>query len=255
MADRIDTATGIAGRRALVTGGGSGIGRATALRLAASGAEVVVAGRRREALEETAELDPDGRIAIAPMDLTDAGSIAAALAECDGRFDILVNSAAIYESHELLEMTDADWNRTIQTNLVGLMLVSRAVATEMVGQGGGSIVNVSSISAYVGDRSDRVAHYCASKGGVIGYTRQAAIELADKGVRVNAVLPGTIDTDMLEGWKQDPAGLAAWTTANIPLNRVGRPAEVAAVCHFLSSADATYISGSLFVVDGGMLDL
>jgi NAD(P)-dependent dehydrogenase (short-subunit alcohol dehydrogenase family) len=255
MAERIDTSIGIAGRRALVTGGGSGIGRATAVRLAASGAEVVVAGRRREALEETAGLDPDGRIAVAPMDLTDADSIAAALAEGGGPFDILVNSAAIYESHDLLEMTDEDWNRTIQTNLVGLMLVSRAVATDMVERGSGSIVNVSSVSAFVGDRSDRVAHYCASKGGVIGYTRQAAIELADKGVRVNAVLPGTIDTDMLEEWKEDSAGLAAWTAANVPMNRVGRPEEVAAVCHFLSSADAACITGSLFVVDGGMLDL
>lgn len=255
MAERIDTSTGIAGRRALVTGGGSGIGRATALRLARSGAEVVVAGRRREALEETAGLDPAGRIAVAPMDLTDADSIATALAEGGGPFDILVNSAAIYESHDLLEMTDADWNRTIQTNLVGLMLVSRAVAAEMVERGGGCIVNVSSISAFVGDRSDRVAHYCASKGGVIGYTRQTAIRLAGKGVRVNAVLPGTIDTDMVDEWKQDPAGLAAWTAANIPMNRMGTPEEVAAVCHFFCSADAAYITGSLYVVDGGMLDL
>jgi NAD(P)-dependent dehydrogenase (short-subunit alcohol dehydrogenase family) len=255
MTERIDTSTGIAGRRALVTGGGSGIGRATALRLAESGAEVVVAGRRREALEETAGLGPDGRIAVATMDLTDAGSIAAALAEGGGAFDILVNSAAIYESHDLLEMTDADWNRTIQTNLVGLMLVSRAVATAMVERGGGCIVNVSSISAFVGDRSDRVAHYCASKGGVIDYTRQAATELADKGVRVNAVLPGTIDTDMVTEWKKDPAGLAAWTAANIPMNRMGTPEEVAAVCHFLSSADAASITGALYVVDGGMLDL
>lgn len=255
MAERIDTSIGIAGRRALVTGGGSGIGRATALRLARSGAEVVVAGRYVDGLEETAGLDPDGRIRVAPMDVTDADSIAAALAAGGGPFDILVNNAGIYESHDLLEMTDEEWNRTIQTNLVGLMLVSRTVAAEMVERGGGSIVNISSISAFVGERSERVAHYCASKGGVIDYTRRLAAQLAEEGVRVNAVLPGTIDTDMVAEWKEDPAGLAEWTAANIPMNRMGRPEEIAAACHFLSSADAAHITGSLFVVDGGMLDL
>lgn len=255
MAGRIDTSTGIAGRRALVTGGGSGIGRATALRLARSGAEVVVVGRYREGLEETAGLDPDGRIAAVSMDVADADSVAAALAEAGGPFDLLVNCAGIYKSHDLLEMTDEDWDRTIQTNLVGLVTVTRAVAPGMVERGGGSIVNISSISAFIGERSYGVAHYCASKGGVIDYTRQAAVELADVGVRVNAVLPGTIDTDMVAEWKLDPAGLAEWTAANVPMNRMGRPEEIAAACHFLCSADAAQISGAMYVVDGGMLDL
>jgi len=248
----------LAGKTAVVTGGGSGIGRVTALRFCAEGARVVVVGRSRDRLDET--------VALTTAVGGDAAALAGDVGDPDtarriddliddrfgGRLDVLVNCAGLYELTPALDVTPGDWERTISANLRGPFLLSRSAAARMGTQGGGSIVNVSTTNSIVGDPDVGIAAYAASKGALNGLTRQAGVELAERGVRVNAVLPGVVDTAILDRWRESGVDVEAWLRDLVPLGRIGKPEEIADVILFLASDDARYVTASLIVVDGGM---
>jgi NAD(P)-dependent dehydrogenase (short-subunit alcohol dehydrogenase family) len=245
----------LTGRAVVITGGGSGIGRATALRLAAEGARVFLVGRRAEKLEQTAEAvaHAGGEAGSLAADLCEPGAandvIEAALAWAGG-LDILVNCAGSFPSAPFPELADEDWRDAIETNLAAPMRLSRA-AVPALKTARGAIVNVSSINAVMGDALSQCSHYSAAKAGLLGLTRQLAVELAPE-IRVNAVVPGAVDTPMLDGWNDNPADMTAWLERFVPLLRIATPDEIAAVIAFLGSGDAGYMTGASIPVDGGM---
>jgi NAD(P)-dependent dehydrogenase (short-subunit alcohol dehydrogenase family) len=244
------------GRVAVITGGGSGIGRATALRLAREGAAVFVGGRRQEALDGTvaAAEDAGGRAGALAVDLREreaAGRLVEAAATWGGRLDAAISCAGTFPSAPFSELSDDDWEEALAINLSAPMRVSRA-ATPHLAQHGGVLVSVSSINAYLGDLLSECGHYSAAKAGLIGLTRQLAVELAPKGIRAVGVAPGGVDTDMLEGWNDDPADMRSWLDRFVPLGRLAAPQEIASVIAFLVSDDASYLTGQVLLVDGGM---
>jgi NAD(P)-dependent dehydrogenase (short-subunit alcohol dehydrogenase family) len=242
----------LAGRRALITGGASGIGLACARRLLAEGAAAVLLDRRADALASAAG------IGAAPVacDIRDPGAVAAAVARAAGLLggpaDVLVNSAGVYRIAPLLDLTPREWDDVLAVNLRGTFLAGRAVAAALIEAGlPGAIVNISSTAGLVADASEPSAHYNASKAGVLALTRQMAAEWAPHGIRANAVCPGVIDTPMLR-LMDDPAAGAAYLQAGVPQRRLGSADEVAAVIVFLVSDDASYLTGAAVPVDGGI---
>jgi meso-butanediol dehydrogenase/(S,S)-butanediol dehydrogenase/diacetyl reductase len=246
----------VAGRVALVTGGGSGIGRATAKRLADEGGAVFVVGRRVEPLDETVSAirRGGGSAERAALDLTDRAAAAEAVnaaVKWGGRLDILVNCAGAFPYAPFPEaMTDQDWDAALEINLNAPMRLCRA-ACPALKAARGSIVNVSSINAVMGDDVSKCAHYSAAKAGLLGFTRQLAAELAPE-VRVNGVAPGAVDTPMLVGWMDDAKERQAWIDRYVPLKRLTRPEEIASVIAFLASDDASTVTGATIMADGGM---
>jgi len=246
---------GLKGKVALITGGGSGIGRATALRLASEGAKVFLIGRRADRIEGVvAEVEAaGGRASCLSVDLAaeDCGSRAVEAAVAwGGGLDVLVNAAGTFPYTPVHELSDADWNEAIAINLSGVMRMCRAAAGAM-GESGGAIVNISSTNAVMGDKVSCCSAYSAAKAGQLGLTKQFAAELAPA-IRVNAILPGPIDTEMLEGWLDDPDERAAWMERYIPMDRLAHADEVASAVAFLASRDGGYITGVVLPVDGGM---
>lgn len=244
------------GTVAVVTGGGTGIGRATALRLGREGASVLVAGRRPEKLAETIEEieRSGGHASSLALDLREretAQRLIAAALEWKGGLDAVVNAAGTFPSAPFAELPDPEWDEAIEINLAAPMRVARA-AVPALRQRGGTIVNVSSISAVIGDEVSQCAHYSAAKAGLIGLTRQLAVELAPFGIRVNCVAPGAVATPMLEGWNDGPGEMRDWLARYVPLRRIAQPEEVAGAIAFLLSDDASYITGETLMVDGGM---
>lgn len=240
-------------RVAFITGASQGIGRACALALAEGGARVVLAARNTEKLAQVAEeIRAVGAEALAVrLDVSQEEEIKAACAQALGRFeriDILVNNAGIVRDNLLLSMSDAEWRDVIETNLGGVFHCTRAVVKPMLLRRHGRIVNVSSM---VSDRFGiGQSNYAASKGGINALTKALARELAPKGITVNAVAPGLIDTDMsaeaVRRVRQDRRLLPR-------LGRIGAPEDVAPVIVFLASDDARYITGEIIHVDGGLL--
>jgi NAD(P)-dependent dehydrogenase (short-subunit alcohol dehydrogenase family) len=253
----------LTGKSAIITGAGRGIGKATALMFAREGADVLVPDLDPASSEQVAgEIRALGRKGVsARVDVTRSADIQrmveTALREF-GKIDILVNNAGITQVRNPLEMTEADWDRTLNLNLKAVFFCSQAVAREMVKRKSGVILNASSISGRAG--KPLLIDYCASKFGVIGITQGLAVALARHGVRVNAVAPGIVDTEMWAGIDREwstlegkPLGsIKEARVASIPLGRIETPEDVAKLYTFLASDEASYITGQTVNVCGGL---
>jgi NAD(P)-dependent dehydrogenase (short-subunit alcohol dehydrogenase family) len=241
---------GLANKRVLITGGAGGIGAATAVRFLEEGSRVVVIDRDAEALARLLSRLPalSGTIRA---DVSDPGDVARAFAEMDdlaGGLDILINNAGISIRHGFLDITPEDWRAVIDVNLSGVFFVAQEAARRMLEGNGGVILNMGSTNGLMG--YPYYADYNASKAGVLELTRTMALELGPT-VRVNAVCPGFILTPMQAAEYTDQMQSAF--AAKLPLNRLGRPEDVAALFAFLASDDAVFITGQCFVIDGGEL--
>jgi len=243
----------LAGKVALVTGASRGIGKAIALKLAEEGAKVAInfAGNLAKAEEVKAEIESfGGEAMLVQGDVSNFETVnefVKKVIDAWGRIDILVNNAGITRDNLLLKMTEADFDAVIATNLKGVFNCTKAVTKLMMKQRSGRIVNMSSVVALNGNISQ--ANYAAAKAGIIGFTKSAAKELASRGVTVNAVAPGFIETDMTDALN-DKVKTAMIDT--IPLGRSGKPEDIAGAVAFLVSEDAAYITGQVICVDGGM---
>jgi NAD(P)-dependent dehydrogenase (short-subunit alcohol dehydrogenase family) len=242
----------MAGRRALITGGASGIGLACARRLLAEGAQVVLLDLSSDALSSAAGT---GAATVA-CDVRDPDAVARAVTRAAGLLhgpaDVLVSAAGVYRITPLLDLAPDEWDDVLAVNLRGTFLAGRSVAAALIAAGlPGAIVNISSTAGLVADASEPSAHYNASKAGVLALTRQMAAEWAPHGIRANAVCPGVIDTPMLR-LMDDPAAGAAYLRACVPQRRLGAAGEVAAAVAFLASDDASYLTGAAVPVDGGV---
>ena len=242
----------LSGKVAIVTGGGRGIGRATALCLARQGASVAVVARSESCVRVRDEILASGGSAIAvSCDIAAEGAadqIVNATLEAFGQIDILVNNAGITKDRSFLKMSEAEWDVVLDTNLKSVFLLTQKAAPHIIARGSGRIVNIASAAGQKGNFGQ--ANYSASKGGIIALTKTLSIELGRKNVTVNAVSPGATMTDMLAAV---PADALAAMCEKIPLRRVGTPEEVAAAVVFLASDEASFITGNVINVNGGVL--
>lgn len=241
------------GMVAIVTGASSGIGRHLALTLAHAGAKVAVAARRADALEElTRQIEAfDGRALPVSLDVTDAESVRACvrIAETElGPVSILVNNAGIARDRAIFDQNEADWDDVLDTNLKGAWTMAQETARHMASQGhGGSIINIASIMGLGG--SSQIAPYCASKGGLVNLTRALAVDLARYDIRVNAIAPGYIETDLNRDFLNGEAGLTL--VKRIPQRRFGLPEDLDGTLLLLASKASRFITGTIITVDGG----
>lgn len=245
------------GKKALVTGASSGIGRAIALHLATEGADVVVnyypaPGCDTDAAAVVEEIKAMGRNAIAlPADVSktdDCQAMVDAMVKEWGAIDILVNNAGITRDGLLLRMKESDWDAVLATNLKGVFNCTKAAVKYMMKQRSGKIVSISSVSGIWGNAGQ--ANYAAAKAGILGFTKSVAKEVASRGICVNAVAPGAIKTPMTAVLSEK---VIEGMLASIPLARLGEPSDIAKAIVFLSSSDADYITGQTLHVDGGMV--
>lgn len=246
------------GKVALVTGARRGMGRSHALALAAQGAKVVITDIDQNECDVVGEeiRAQGGETLCLKLDVTKSDEVNQVFDEVIkkfGRLDILVNNAGVYIPKPFLEMTEAEWDRTITINLKGQFLCAQRAAREMMKNKWGRIINIASIaSGQVGTGIAGGAHYTASKGGVIGMSETLAIELAPYGITVNVVAPGAIDTPMASSADMPKEALAG-IMAKVPLHRMGRSEEVSSAVVFLASEESSYMTGSTMYVDGGWL--
>ncbi|HYC56429.1 MAG TPA: glucose 1-dehydrogenase [Candidatus Binatia bacterium] len=247
----------LAGKVAIVTGGAGGIGKATAVAMAREGAAVVVADNRLElARAAVDELTGQGARASAfQVDVRSSEQVAAMVAHAEatyGRLDVMFNNAGIFHDDDgsVLDTDEAIWNLVIDVNLKGVFLGCKHAVPAMLRSGGGSIINTASFVAVMGAAVSQSA-YTASKGGVLALTRELAVEMARRGIRANALCPGPIDTPLLTELLKDPAARQR-RMVHIPMGRLGKSEEIAEAVVFLASDQASYITGTTFLVDGGI---
>jgi 3-oxoacyl-[acyl-carrier protein] reductase len=240
-------------RIAVVTGAGRGIGRAIALKFASEGADVVCVSRTQENSEKVAgEIRALGRKAWAhAVDVADAAAVSAAaekiLAEA-GKVDILVNNAGVTRDGLLMRMSDADWDTVLDTNLKGAFLVTKAFSRTMIKARAGRIINITSVIGLIGNAGQ--CNYAASKAGLIGFTQSVARELASRGITVNAIAPGFVETDMTSVLKPE---MREAVLKQIPLGSFGSAEDIAGAALYLASPAARYVTGQVLTVDGGMV--
>jgi 3-oxoacyl-[acyl-carrier protein] reductase len=240
----------LSGRVALVTGSTRGIGRAIADMLARAGAKVAVVGRDRGRAEEVASQIPGGAKGFA-CDIGDIPSVVKLVEDVEkelGAVDILVNNAGLTRDNLLMRLKDDDWDAVIDANLRGAFVAIRAASRGMMKRRWGRVINIASVVGIVGNKGQ--ANYAASKAGLIGLTKSVAKELASRNILANVVAPGFIETDMTAA--MTPEARTA-LSQQIPLERLGTPNDIAGIVGFLASEYATYITGQVFVVDGGMV--
>jgi len=250
--------TRLKGQTALITGGGTGLGRAIALAFSRQGAIVGVVGRRLDKLQDVVrEIEGQGRKAVAiACDVTKAQDAERAVREAAvrfGRLNVLVNNAGALHVSTIENVPEEEWDRIMSVNLKGPFLMSRAVLPELRKAGGGSIVNIGSVLGLIGAK-DRAA-YCASKGGVTLLTKAMALDHAHENIRVNCICPAIIETDLVRGLfdsAADGEALLRARTAQIPLGRMGRPEDVAELAVFLASRESGWITGAALPLDGGL---
>jgi meso-butanediol dehydrogenase/(S,S)-butanediol dehydrogenase/diacetyl reductase len=249
------------GKVAIVTGGGTGIGRAIAERFVADGAYVCITGRREQLLREVASALPAGQVKICSADVSDPAAVERVVetALSFGRgLQILVNNAGTDQPMAgVAELDLADWNRVLEVNLTGPFLTMKAAIPHMIEAGGGSIINIASLAALV--NPPRLPAYCVSKAGLVSLTKQAAVDYGINKIRCNCVCPGATMTDMFRGGMTQFAEACALPvdeifrafSQDIPMKRVSDPSEMAGLCSFLASDDAGFLTGTVIPVDGG----
>jgi len=248
------------GKVALVTGAGSGIGEQIARLYARQGAAVVVGDRDETGGRRVADAiaDAGGRARYQPLDVTDVASVCAAVASCvacEGGLQVLVNNAGIGYVGDVLETDESEYEKLMAVNVRGVFLCSQAAIAHMVEHGGGAVVNIASVAGFVGV-SRRFA-YGTSKGAVIAMTKSMAVDLVERGVRVNCICPGTIETPFVEGYlarfhQDNKEETRAGLHARQPMGRMGRPEEIAFMALYLASNEAAFATGAEFVLDGGL---
>ena len=238
-------------KTALVTGAGTGIGRAVAQRFAQEGAEVLILGRTEATLQETAAANDNITYSVADLEKeADLDRIVAEIKQRYGKLDILVNNAGIQRRHPCTEFPIEDWDLMLQVHLRATFLMCQAFGKRMIARGGGKIINVASLLAFSGGYT--IPAYAAAKGGIAQLTKALANEWAEKNVNVNAIAPGYFDTDMNTALQQNPVRNSQ-ILDRIPAKRYGDPDEIGGMTVFLASPAASYVHGSVMIVDGGWM--
>ena len=243
---------------AIVTGARRGMGRTHALKMAQEGVKVVVSDISEEDCQKVVEeiKKAGGKAMAVKCDVSkkkEVEGLVKKTVDKFGKVDILVNNAGICQFKPFLDLTEEEWDRTLNINLKGYFLCAQAAAKEMVKQKSGVIINIASVAmGQVGVGIPNIVHYCASKGGVVGMTEALAVELAPYNIRVNAISPGMIETPMIDPIKKDPK-VAEAMLDRVPMKRVGKSEEVSNLVLFLASDKSSYMTGSTVVIDGGWL--
>lgn len=245
------------GKSALITGGTAGIGKAIALLFAEQGADVAIVGTNKERAESVLQeiaakkRTPEQKVSYLLIDVSKSKEVNEAIEKLLGEFgkiDILVNNAGITRDNLLMKMSEEDWDRVLEVNLKSVYNTCRSLSRPMMKNKAGSIINITSIIGLTGNAGQ--VNYAASKSGMIGFTKSLAKELASRGIRANCIAPGYIETQMTEGL---PPGIKEAILGKVPLSRIGQPKDIAHLVLFLASDLASYITGQVIAVDGGMV--